>query len=89
MRRPKEWDEQNNHFQELRVIRVERGHNYLYVWARHPGWNSEYSFCILDSNTVKGQTSSGLWSDLSSESANIIRGKLNTFMISRQDTLSA
>ncbi|MBN2482609.1 MAG: hypothetical protein JXD21_00230 [Candidatus Omnitrophica bacterium] len=77
------------HFHELKIIRVERGHNNVYIWARHPGWNSEYSFCILDSHTVKGQTSSGLWNDLSPDIADIIRGKLTSFIISRTDTLSA
>ncbi len=78
-----------NYFRKLKIIRIEQGHDNIYIWTKHPGWNCEYSFCLLKSEQVKGQTSSGNWNNLSSDSADIIRGKLSSFIISHNGILSA
>lgn len=85
----KKRNDSKNYFRKLKITRIEQGHDNIYIWAKHPGWNCEYSFCLLKSEQVKGQTSAGSWNNLSSDSADIIRNKLSSYMIGRDGTLSA
>lgn len=76
-------------FLDLEVTKIAQGHNNVYIWAKHPGWTSEYTFCVVADNGVKGKTSSGTWRDLSNQSSEIIRSKMRSYLVSRTTVQNA
>jgi hypothetical protein len=71
----------NDPFNNLKISEIQSIGGRIKVTATQPGWNSTYKF-VVSSNEVIGQTSFGAWESLSKRSSQVIRSKLQSFLIS-------
>ncbi|MBN2482608.1 MAG: hypothetical protein JXD21_00225 [Candidatus Omnitrophica bacterium] len=72
---------QNDPFNNLKISEIQSIDGRIKVTATQPGWNSTYKF-VVSSDEVIGQTSFGAWEILSKRSSQVIRSKLQSFLIS-------
>ena len=78
-----------HNFNELEITEVMPTSNGIFIFAKFQNWFSGYNFCIESGGKTMGQTTAGLWAELSQESSSCLKCKLQCFLIDKAGFLHA